>query len=456
MSARGPGRLPELRLPDLRPRTVRTRIVAGTVLVTFLVVAVVGVVLHLVLDRTVGRDVDQVLRSKATAMVSVVVTASADTPGRLTVPPGTLSPGVLVVDGAGRTVAGEVEPSARASVPRLVDVTRTTQQGAGDDCRVRAEPFRTSDGTRGVVIVSQDTSPYESSEHYATLAIVVLGLVAMTLSGAIAHRVSGQALAPVRVMASRARDWSEHDLGHRFALGDGGDELSTLGRTLDGLLDRVAQALRAEQRLTSELAHELRTPLTGIRGVAELALLRGVDDPLLRADLEDVARSAAAMGEVITTLLDLARDDASGSGRTCTIEELLERLRPLVPTAIELDLAPLPAGVVGIQRVAAPAQAALAALSPVVENAARHAGSRVAVRVERTDAALVDVVVSDDGPGVDDRLAPRVFEAGVSGASGTGLGLGIARRVARSLGGDVEARVSESGASFAVRLPTVG
>ena len=51
------------------------------------------------------------------------------------------------------------------------------------------------------------------------------------------------------------------------------NEIAHLGQTLNVLLDRVAGALRGEQRLTSELAHELRTPLSGIRGEAELALM---------------------------------------------------------------------------------------------------------------------------------------------------------------------------------------
>lgn len=84
-------------------------------------------------------------------------------------------------------------------------------------------------------------------------------------------------------MAERAADWSEHDLSHRFGLGPPTNELAALGETLDHLLDRVAMAIRSEQRLTSELAHELRTPLTAIQGSADLALLRGVKDEALNS-----------------------------------------------------------------------------------------------------------------------------------------------------------------------------
>ena len=81
-------------------------------------------------------------------------------------------------------------------------------------------------------------------------------------------------------------------------------------------------------------------------------------------------------------------------------------------------------------------------LAPVLDNALRLA-AHVTVTA-RTDGALVHVVVGDDGPGVGD--------ADVFG--GSGLGLPLARRVARSLGGDVHLLPDDRGARFEVVLPT--
>ena len=176
-------------------------------------------------------------------------------------------------------------------------------------------PFTTQAGQSGVVVVSQETTPYERSEMYALAATIGIGLLVIGISAAIASRVTTQALAPVAQMAKRATDWSEHDLTHRFELDGPDNELAQLGDTLDGLLDRVSMAIRSEQRLTSELAHELRTPLTAIQGSADLALLRGVDDDATRAELEQIAASARAMSDVITTLVDVARDHAAAGHR---------------------------------------------------------------------------------------------------------------------------------------------
>jgi signal transduction histidine kinase len=272
------------------------------------------------------------------------------------------------------------------------------------------------------------------------------------VAGGIAWRVTRQALEPVAQMAERAADWSEHDLTHRFALGPPDNELSKLGETLDHLLDRVAEAIRSEQRLTSELAHELRTPLTAIQGSADLALLRGVGDQEVREDLETISAAARRMTEAISALLDLARSTRGGRQAVTTAREVVAAVAPLVPDGLTLvdEASALTTA------IAAPADLVVRALSPIVENAVRHAETRVVVRA-RAEGAEVVVEVGDDGPGVAPDVRDVVFEPGLSGSGGTGLGLGISRRVARSLGGNVEVAEptagGERGATFRLRLP---
>jgi len=247
-------------------------------------------------------------------------------------------------------------------------------------------------------------------------------------------------------MAERASDWSEHDLGHRFDLGPADDELAQLGETLDHLLDRVSSTIRAEQRLTSELAHELRTPLTAIQGSADLALLRGVADDETRADLVEISRSARAMADVISTLLDVARDPTSAG--TCQVAEIVESLLRSVPAHLDLVDETEPSAA----RIAGPPSLVLRAVAPVLDNAVAHARSRITLRAADLPH-VVAITVADDGPGLDARVRSSIFEAGVSGGGGTGLGLGIAQRVARSLGGEILVEDPEAGASFVVRLP---
>lgn len=433
----------------LLPSTFRGRIVASTVaLVTAaMLIAVVGV--QIVLAYTAQRDIDQVLTDRAAAVVRVVDANTDPDAPHVTVPADALDPGVRVYDDEGRLVAGSIEKDARDAADDLSTVTSPTNASAHEELRLRALPFTTSAGQHGVIVVSQEATPYERSETYALIATIAIGLLVIALAAVIARRVTTQALAPVSQMAERAAEWSEHDLAQRFDLDPADDELAQLGETLDHLLDRVAMAIRSEQRLTSELAHELRTPLSAIQGSADLALMRGVPDDQTRAELVEISRAARAMAEVITTLVDVARDPAAGgASATCRVGDLVETLRQSVPARLDLvdDTGASTA------RIGGPRNLVLRAVAPVLDNAVAHASSRVVVHAADLPHAI-EISIADDGPGVADDVREQIFEVGTSSTGGTGLGLGIAQRVARSLGGEIVVGKPDSGAAFIIRLP---
>ena len=437
------------------PRTFRATIVLSTVALMTAAMLLVGVGLQFLLAYFAQRDINQVLNDRSAAMISVIEQASTQ---RLTVPADLLEPGVEVFDGSGTLIAGSVERDVRDAARDLATTDRVrTKEGPSNDERLLGTPFVTPSGDRGVLVVSQETGPYERSEFYALLATIILGLLVIAITALTSLRVTRQALAPVAQMAERAAEWSEQDLSHRFDLGPPTNELAALGETLDHLLGRVASAIRSEQRLTSELAHELRTPLTTIQGSADLALLRGVEDPEVRRDLEQIAASTREMSGVIATLLDIAREGALHErDQTCELADVVPVLIASAPAGVTVD--DDTAG--SSARIAAPASLVVRAVIPLMENAARHASGRIALRaVDGHDEVVLRVY--DDGPGVAADLRDRLFDPGVTSASdGAGLGLGIARRVARTFGGDIDLAARDDltedelpGAGFVVRLP---
>ena len=120
-------------------------------------------------------------------------------------------------------------------------------------------------------------------------------------------------------MTRQAAAWSEHDLDHRFALGQPHDELTELAATLDGLLDRLAASLRHEQRFSAELSHELRTPLARVLAESELALRRAREPDEYRAALELIHRNADQLARTVDALVAAARyeaGEATGHART--------------------------------------------------------------------------------------------------------------------------------------------
>ncbi|MCW2798355.1 HAMP domain-containing sensor histidine kinase [Nocardioides sp.] len=434
-----------MRVP--RPGSFRQQIVILTTTVTAFAMLLLTLVLQLLLTDLSSRDVERVLEDRADAVVSSVETASTDT--QLVIPGQQLDAGVAVYDASGTLVGGSAPESLREEYEKLSTHTVASSTGAGEANRVRVQPFRTSGGLDGVVIVTERLAPYEEAEHYALLVSLVTGLITTAAAGLIAAWISRRALAPVAAMARTATDWSEHDLGRRFDPGPPTNELSALAGTLDTLLDRVAAAIRSEQRLTSELAHELRTPLTTVQGTADLALLRDELTPEVRTDLTEISAAAKRMSATITTLLELARNEATlVEAAQCSLAqvvgEIVETINTdqVTVTVADLDI-----------RLAVPHDLAVRALAPLLENAARLATASVLVSATVGRGRTADIAVVDDGPGVDIALADRIFEPGVTSGSGTGLGLAIARRVARTAGGELTLENPGPPTRFVLRLP---
>lgn len=207
-----------------------------------------------------------------------------------------------------------------------------------------------------------------------------------------------------------------------------------------------AQLQRDEER------HEMRNALLAAEvATTSLRRLAGSLDAAVEADLERAAKQGFLQLRAL-----LEEDDAARQFTTVRLAGLLGR-QAAVARALGVGM-----------RITCPADVAVAgnptALTQVLQNlvlnAARHGGASlqdpVEAEVRTTQAGAVEVRVSDRGPGVPQHLREQVFESGRSreGSTGQGLGLAVARRIAREHGGDL--RLDDGpGATFVLSLPTV-
>jgi signal transduction histidine kinase len=328
------------------------------------------------------------------------------------------------------------------------------------DTRLYAAPVNDNGKRLGTVVAGLSLAPYEETRNTALVSSVVFGVLVLGFVGAVAWWLLGASLRPVVRMTRQAAAWSEHDLDHRFALGPPHDELTELAATLDGLLDRLAASLRRERRFSAELSHELRTPLARVLAQSELALRRQRDPSDYRDTLELIHGNAAQLARIVDALVAAARHEVAGGRGTADAESVAVGATSACAGLAEergLELAVShPAQPV---RLGVESDLAERILQPVVENACRYASSSVRVAIDRTDSVVL-YVVEDDGPGVAADEREEIFEpgargtAGVNGNMGAGLGLSLARRLARSVDGDVEADAVQSGGRFLVRLPS--
>jgi two-component system, OmpR family, sensor kinase len=320
----------------------------------------------------------------------------------------------------------------------------------------------------GVLVAAFNVDVRLRADADSPLGSLVLGLLLVLGVAVLARWVIGRALAPVARMTATAAEWGEHDLSRRFLVGEPHDELSELAATFDRLLDRLAQSLERERRLTAEISHELRTPLAKILAEAELAGARESSPEHDRRALRSIRAAAEDLSSALDALLASAR--ARGLGRSSAVEALAAVRRAVERVAQrtrngagEPEIAVRVRSAAAEVGVAAEPELIEHALMPLLENAARFARRRVDVWID-TAADRVLFTVHDDGPGIDPAIRERIFEPGVtnspSGASfeqgnrsGAGLGLPLARRLAHAAGGEIECIPAGDGATFVLRLP---
>ena len=409
------------------------RMVGLSVLTAALVVGVLLLLTSILLGRATDNQTRTLARTRADAVAATVVVSA----GQAGLTEGSSDDRFDAVAWAyadGQLVDGSVPPEVAGDATRLSSATHDVFTQT-DHYLLYAQPVPAA-GHQVTVVVMVDLAPYAASERRSLFAALALGGLAIVLAGLVADVVVRRALAVVHRMSALADDWSNTSSHQRFALGSPRDEFGELARTLDRLLDRVAHAIADERRLTDEIAHELRTPLSVLRAETQLAELTGqqVDPELVLAEVDRLSTA-------VTAILDAARSRLGG-GAVCDVASALR----LAAEGQNVEVS-APAGVA----VAVPSEVVTSVLSPLLDNAARHARSTVRITAEIEDD-VVAVHVLDDGPGFAPQETERVFEPGSTGGDGHGLGLAVARRIAMATGLELHA-VADGRGHVRVRLP---
>ncbi|HYE93268.1 MAG TPA: PAS domain-containing sensor histidine kinase [Terriglobales bacterium] len=235
----------------------------------------------------------------------------------------------------------------------------------------------------------------------------------------------------------------------------------------DRLLIEAEASNRAKDRLLATVSHELRTPLTSILGYARLLENGALDEAAQRHAISVISRSAKTQSQLVDDLLDLSR---AATGRMQLTLEPCD-LVAIVDSA--LDIVRPAADAKGIALVTAykpalgPLRCAPDRMRQVVWNLAINAikftpsGGRVDVTVQHAGAEA-EIVVSDNGVGIDASLLPHVFEmfrqedtSITREQGGLGLGLALVKSLVDLHGGHVRAESpgKGKGATFTVTLP---
>ncbi len=349
-----------------------------------------------------------------------------------------------VVDGRGRPVDNfpQLGPRARG-VPIPVG-----------EASVRAQrQVETAAGT--VTLVAERSLDEVDRTVDSVTRILVVGVpILVALVAALTWWLAGRALRPVEAIRAEAAAITASTIHRRVPEPDTDDEVGRLARTMNSMLDRLEESSLQQRRFVSDASHELRSPVAAIRTQIEVALRRP------DANWPDVAAKVLEedrrLDEAVAELLELAR---------------AEEGVPPEPVDVDLDeivleetgrsyRVPVDTHRVSAGRVRGSGAQLARAVRNLLDNACRHARSRVDISLETSDGEVV-LVVDDDGRGVPPEERDRVFdrftrldEGRARDAGGVGLGLPMVRAIIGRHGGTVSVDDAPiGGARFVVRLP---
>jgi two-component system sensor histidine kinase TctE len=371
-----------------------------------------------------------------------------------------------IVTPEGRLVAGQ--PVTPAPMRSRAAAGEALYDGGVNGSAVRVAELRIGSedhpqSTIAYARVAETKNRRNALAHEILLSVVVPQVLLILIACGLVWVGVVRGLGPLRTLQQAVASRTHRDRAP-LLLDDVPGEVRPVMNEINGLLERLDEALTLQNRFTADAAHQLKTPVAGLQAQLELAM-RESDPARLRENLAKLEAGLDRLSRLVSQLLALARNEPDAA-RHMALGEVdlnglaLESASAWVPDALKksIDLgfdgtdAPLPVrgDVTRLREL----------LDNLIDNAIRYSreGGRVTVRVLSTPEPTV--AVSDDGPGIPPEERQRIFERfhrrlGAGGADGSGLGLAIAQEIARIHGGQIDLRedVDGVGNTFSVSLP---
>jgi two-component system, OmpR family, sensor kinase len=472
------GRAPR-RWAVLRASSLRWRVTVVVIAVATLLMVSVGIVVDVVLDQQLEHQLNaqmSVHAQRATMLIQEGLPADQ-----------------MVRQLHDRAVIAELRAADGSPLSSGPYAPVNTPKPAAPSQQV---VFQLPDGTQ--LVLTTDDQSLDGVQDQLRLLIVVVGGAGLVLA-AIAMLVGVRAaLRPLDTMTGLAEAITAGDRGHRLRPRDPRTELGRTATAFDTMLDALesaqsdteaaasaareaeAVARRSEatlRRFLADAAHELRTPLTGMQGLAE-TLVRHPDLELSRREelATTMVRETRRATHLVAEMLELARIEGglplrlerrdlgaltALAGQEARRAQLLAPTLTVSPGVSPAGVSPGADGHPSGSEVLVDEGRITQIVTNLLDNACRHTpvGGTVGVTVERngTEALLT---VRDSGPGVAEVDRERIFDrlvrlddARARDSGGAGLGLPIARALARAHGGELAYLPGQPGGAFQLRLP---
>jgi heavy metal sensor kinase len=286
----------------------------------------------------------------------------------------------------------------------------------------------------------------------------------IVLAAGVGWFMARRAVSGIEAVTRTAQKISGGSLQERVPVKPRGDEIDQLATSFNQMVDRIQILLTEFKEMSDNIAHDLRSPVTRIRGTAEVTLTTG-------KSLEDYANMAASTIEdcdrlldMINTMLLIAKTEAGVDkpvGEEVDIAALIRKACELFEPMAEDKNVRLNYDAAEKTVVRGDARMLQRMLANILDNAVKYTPSGGKIEVALTGAKNQHLIISikDTGVGISDPDLSRIFERFYRcdqsrSQPGTGLGLSLARAIARAHGGDITVTSTvNQGSSFTITLP---
>jgi signal transduction histidine kinase len=332
-----------------------------------------------------------------------------------------------------------------------------TQKIGSREVRQRQIPLFNAGKQEGYLLLAKsfaDTRELLDNLRNVLLLIYPLILISLYLT---MRYLAGKSIEPLEKISQKTNQITQENLNERISETGANDEIAQLSRSINNLLGRLEQALKREKQFTSDTSHELRTPLAVLRGTLEVLIRKPRTAEEYEQKVKTALGSIDRMSTMIDQLLALARVE---NGKNLVKEELeliafLEELADQF--SLEKQQKVVFQSLLSLPIYVRTNEKSLEMiLGNLLENAVKYSqeGNEVFLRVGREKEAFIEVV--DLGCGIAPEQLDQIFdpffraqEALDRGIPGTGLGLAIVKKLAQESGIQLSVRSEKSkGSTF--------
>ena len=336
-----------------------------------------------------------------------------------------------------RWVDVESDMPVRITVTDLDGTVTTAGPDVGEPDSTYAAESTSPSGAQVMLEVSGSLVFWQAAQ--VVILVVLASLVAVVLAAMVALWQARRLAAPLIYLAASAEQIGSGQVRPRLE-SSGVEEIDLVGAELVRTSDRLAGRIAAERQFAANVSHQLRTPLTALSMRLEEIQLLSEDEDVreeARISLEQVER----LVHVVDDLLKSSRKADGGTTEALRLEEVFAQQADEWSQTYLRDGRTLEFDAGDDVAVFATPGALAQALATLIENSLKYGEGTTSVRVRESKSGAdtgVVIEVADEGPGVSDDLAPRIFERHVTAGRGSGLGLALARDLVTADGGRLE------------------